>query len=315
MPETNETVIKQSSKNFFILHYNCRSLHSKVEEFHNICNKLNPSIVCITETWLDNSHGPQAYVSEGYAVIRQDRSSSFKQKYKKNNGGGVAIFHKKELKVRILKNIIEPEETLWIEVKSKPSFILGIVYRSEYTDLLHEKENGTLLEAQLNEMTTINNNIVVVGDFNCDTATTKPDKNTRTLEEVFDGLTMKQLIEKPTRFDPKTRKATTIDHVWADINQKLVKESGTIEGISDHTGIYATINTAKEKLEPEKIRYRCYKNYIPNNFNDNLEQALKDPDLTELIKMEKVDEATDKFVNIFSDTAELHAPMKEGIKN
>ena len=61
------------------------------------------------------------------------RSNSFKQKYKKNNGGGVAIFYKKELKVRKLTNIIEPEEVLWVEVKSKPSFILGIVYRSEYT--------------------------------------------------------------------------------------------------------------------------------------------------------------------------------------
>ena len=122
-------------------------------------------------------------------------------------------------------------------------------------DLLHEKENGTLLEAQLNEITTINNNIVVVGDFNCDTATKEPDRCTRRLIEVFDGLTMEQLIEKPTRIDPKTMKATTIDHVWTDTNLNLVKQSGTIEGISDHTGIYATINTAKEKPEPEKIRY------------------------------------------------------------
>ena len=103
----------------------------------------------------------------------------------------MAIFYKKELKIRKLANIIEPEETLWIEVKSKPSFILGTIYRSEYTDLLNEKENGTLLEKQLNEMTTINNNIVVIGDLNCDTEIEEKDKCTRTLLEVFDGLTMK----------------------------------------------------------------------------------------------------------------------------
>ena len=60
---------------------------------------------------------------------------------------------------------------------------------------------------------------------------------------------------------------------------------------------------------------RCYKNYIPKNFNEDLEQALKDPQLTELIQMEKVDEATERWVKIFSDTAERHAPMKEGTKN
>ena len=312
MPETNEDIRKQWVKDFLILHYNFRSLSSKLEEFHNICNELKPSIICITETWLDNSHGPEAYIPDGYCVIRHDRSNDFQQKYRRDNGGGVAIFHKKELKIRKLANIIEPEETLWIEVKSKPSFILGTIYRSEYTDLLNEKENGTLLEKQLNEMTTINNNIVVIGDLNCDTEIEEKDKCTRTLLEVFDGLTMKQLIEKPTRIDPKSKRATTIDHVWADTNLSLIKSFGTIDGVSDHTGIYAIINTSKEKAEPEKFRYRCYKNYNPEDFNKDLEHALTDPALLEQIEIENVDDATETFVRIFTNTAEKHAPMKEG---
>ena len=208
---------------------------------------------------------------------------------------------------------MEPEETIWVEINTKPSFILGVVYRAEYTELLQEKENGTLLEAQLNEMIAINNNVVVVGDFNCDTANIKKDKETKKLIQIFDELNMNQEISKPTRIDPKTMNVTTIDHVWSDPNLKIVKESGTMQGISDHTGTYAIINTDKEKKVPEKIRFRCYKNYSAEKFNEDLKIALKDSTLQELIEMESVNEATERWLNIFKNTAETHAPMKEAI--
>ena len=311
LPESNQSIHQKYGKEFLILHYNYRSVQNKEEEIHHICNYIKPTILCITETWLDKSHPPSAYVPQGYSILRCDRSDEFKQKYKKNNAGGVAILYKSELKIRKLKNITEPEESIWVEVKTQPSFILGLVYRAEYSELLQEKENGTLLETQLNELTTINNNILVMGDFNCDTANTKKDKTTSKLNEVFDEFNMKQEIKKPTRIDPKTMNATTIDHVWADPNLKIVKEAGTLEGVSDHTGTYTVLNTAKEKKIPEKIRFRCYKNYSSENFNEDLKIALEDSTLKKLIETEKVNEATERWVNIFKNTAEVHAPMKE----
>ena len=312
LPEENETIQNKHRNDFLILHYNCRSLQNKFLEIHNICNLLKPSILCLTETWLDPSHGPQAYLPTGYSIIRKDRSTEFKQKYMKNNGGGVAILIKNGLKFRKLKNHIEPEESIWIEVKAKAPFILGVVYRSEYCDLLIETENETPLEKQLNEMLQINRNLMIIGDLNCDTALKSEQKSTSKLLEVLEGLSLTQLINKPTRIDQKSRKWTTIDHIWTDEKQKLVKNSGTIEGISDHSGTYATINSTKEKLQPEKFQFRCYKNYNSKDFNTDLEEALRDPNLNQLIAEEKVNEATEKWVNIFVETAGKHAPIKEG---
>ena len=134
LPEENEIIQKSYHKEFLILHYNCRSLHNKELEVIEICEKLKPSILCLTETWLDQSHGPQAYVPNGYTIIRQDRSHAFKQKYKKVNGGGVAILIKQGVKFRKLKNATDPEESIWIEIKTKTSFIIGVVYKANYSN-------------------------------------------------------------------------------------------------------------------------------------------------------------------------------------
>ena len=184
MPKTNEVLQEITKRKFLILHYNCRSYLSKIEELHNICYNLQPTILCLTETWLDSSTGPQAFIPKGYNILRLDRSEEFKQKYGKTNGGGIAVLYKKEVKVRKIINSTSLEETLWIEVKAKPRFTLGIVYRAEYTNLLTDKGNGTILEEQLNEVASIKLEVVVIGDFNCNTEAQATHTNTNTLEET-----------------------------------------------------------------------------------------------------------------------------------
>lgn len=315
LPIANSELSQNVTKDFLILHYNCRSIRNKSEEIHNICYKLQPSILCLTETWLDATSQPTAYVPEGYKIIRQDRQDQFKQKYGKTDGGGIAVIYKDDIKVKPLNIKIDTEETLWVEVKSNPNLIIGTIYRSSYTDLLTENEKGTILESQVTEALYKNRNMIVVGDFNCDTEEEDQDKNTKVLNEVFDSLSMKQLITKPTRIDTRTNKATTIDHVWTDPEINLVREAGTIEGISDHIGIYVKANTAKEKHKPEKSRFRSYRNYQPSRFNEDLKEAIACAELKELIEQEKANEATELWVKIFVETAEKHAPIMEVVKS
>ena len=311
MPTANSDFLQDLAKDFLILHYNCRSMVNKVVEILHILMKLQPSILCLTETWLDSTSPLTAYVPEGYKIIRRDRSDQYKQKYGKNNGGGIAIIYKENIPVKELNIESDTDETLWVQVKAKTNFILGTIYRASYTDLLNEKENGSTLEAQLTEASYKNNNLIVVGDFNCDTEAEDQDKNTKMLNEIFTCQSMEQLISKPTRINLDSKKATTIDHVWTDPMKKLIRESGTIEGISDHIGVYIKANTTKLKTKPEISRFRSYKNYQPGNFNEDLKKALSCPNLKSLITNEKVDEATELWVKIFVATAEKHAPIKE----
>ena len=74
-----------------ILHFNARSMIDKEDEIQEIAKKIKPDAIFITETWLDESCPKGTSVPQNYSIIRKDRSLDFKQKYGKNNGGGVAV--------------------------------------------------------------------------------------------------------------------------------------------------------------------------------------------------------------------------------
>ena len=111
----------------------------------------------------------------GYKFIRKDRSEQYKQKYGKTNGGGILVIYKEHLTVRKIDIDIATEETLWVEVKAKTSFILGTVYRANYTNLLSEEENGSELEEQLSKATSKSSRLIVTGDLNCNIPSKKPE--------------------------------------------------------------------------------------------------------------------------------------------
>ena len=201
------------------------------------------------------------------------------------------------------------EETLWVEVKTKTSFILGTIYRANYTNLLSEDENGTELETQLTKAISKSTRTILLGDLNCDTSSEIADKSTQTLKDVCESHSMNQLITKPTRIDLETNKSTTIDHIWANSEDKLIKECGTIEGISDHVGLYVQTNITKPKPEESEIRYRNYKNYCEEKFNDELKEAIEKSSLNSLIEADLIDEATELWIKIFKKTANKHAPL------
>ena len=307
--------LEVANDDFLILHYNCRSVLNKTEELFRICLKLKPKIICLTETWLDNSTSQTAGIPDGYKLLRCDRSDAFKQKYGKTSGGGTAILYSDEIKVRKLNLNMEDQETQWVEVKANQIFTLGVVYRAEYTDLLAEKEDGIPLEKQLYEASIRSKRIIVTGDFNCDVSAEVKDDATDRLEQMFERFSMKQLITKPTRISQKNT-VTTIDHIWADTTACSIKETGTIEeiGKSDHTGLYLKLNLTTEKPEPESIRYRNYRNYNAEAFNDELKKEFLNSDLESLIDNGELDKAMDSWTKTFKETAQKHAPMIEKIK-
>ena len=133
LPDKYEIVMKTKNE-LLIIHLNCRSLVRKEEELQNILELLDPDIICLSETWFDLSVPINSHIPEGYNIIRKDRTENFQQKYKKKNGGGVAILYKSKLNVNI-KNPLndDTEDILWAEVKMKKSFLLGVPYRPDHS--------------------------------------------------------------------------------------------------------------------------------------------------------------------------------------
>ena len=121
MPETLQNIkTKNTLKELLIIHLNCRSVVNKTEELEDICKTIEPDIICLTETWLDESVPSPLCTPSGYKIIRKDRSEVYKQKYGRNKGGGIAVCYKEHLKVERRDYLTEDcEEILWVQVKTK----------------------------------------------------------------------------------------------------------------------------------------------------------------------------------------------------
>ena len=303
--------VQKSKKELLIVQMNCRSINNKNEELENIIQSLDPDILCLTETWMDDSVPLQANTPDGYCMIRKDRAASFKQKYGRNKGGGVAILHKKHIKVETKPYLTEQtEEVLWVHVKVKESFMLGVIYRAEYTDLLNEDHEETKIEENIRKACEISNNLIVTGDFNIDMLD-QSNKNTQILDNIYGSYGLSQYVNKATRIDKNTFKPTIIDHVWSTAESQLIKSSGTFIGISDHLGIYTKLN--RSKPAPPKITtcYRDYRNYNAEALRTQLQTNLEDSHIYTNLDNKDVNSATDTLINVIQTTVDLHAPLVE----
>ena len=93
LPELPEKVNSHNS-GVVILHINCRSLINKETELLAIILETNADIICLTETWYDESVPEGFNVPEGYSIIRKDRSPEFLAKYNKKKGEGLLFYTK-----------------------------------------------------------------------------------------------------------------------------------------------------------------------------------------------------------------------------
>ena len=298
------------SKYPLLLSINCRSILNKVDELKDICYNLNPMIVCLTITWMDHTVPHSFIVPEGYSIIRKDRTENFKQRYGKANGGGIAVLHKNNVKVKVKDIADKDDETLWLEITTKKKILIGLVYRATYTDLLTEIDGNTKLNNLLETANVISNNVILLGDMNCDTSSVQQDKATKTLIDTCSAYQMTQEISKPTRITDNTK--STIDHIWTDVNQQLIKESGTFVGISDHLGTYAMLNLSLNNDQQRKLKFkRNWRNYTEREFTETLSTNLDEANVTDLISQKDLNGSMDALTNAIQKSMNQHAPLKE----
>ena len=301
--------IKPNKNHIIILHLNCRNLANKGEELYTIIINSDADIICLTETWYDESHPLSMNVPEGYYIHRKDRSEDFNEKYKKSKGGGVAIMYKKHLKL-VIKEKLTPkvEEILWVQVRAKTSFLLGVLYRPEYSDMLtNDKES---LEENILNAIAISKNTILTGDFNADLL--DPNKvATKQLKNILKSNGFIQHIKKPTRINHLSFRKSLLDHFWTCNETIQVEKCGTFYGISDHLGIYMNLKIKKEKEPPIKIKFRDYKKFDAETFKKEVSETLKNSNFNTLMFEKNVNAATELIVQTLNDIADKHAPFVE----
>lgn len=311
VPLTIEEVKEGKSQgDYLIIHMNCRSVNHKEEEILTILEELKPDILCLSETWMDDSNPKQTFENQDYRILRKDRSEEFKQQYGKCNGGGVAVIHKRNQKIKVVKNLTEEkEEVIWLQVETSNPFLLGVIYRASYTNMLEEVKGQTRLGEMLEKASLITRNVITIGDFNCDTSSKDKNDETRRLEDIHELHNLKQQITAPTRIKENTK--TTIDHIWTNTTNKLVKGSGTMTGISDHLAIYAKLDTKRIEQKRHPIKFRSYKNYDAEKLKADVKESIGNSDIESKISKGKLNEALEELTSILVMGADKHAPMKE----
>ena len=310
MPKSFE-FFKAKTCDLLIIHPNCRSVIYKEEELAKILIETGADIICLTETWFDQSVPMEANIPSGYKIIRKDRTDEFRKKYgktKDGKGGGVAVMYKKNLNVLIRNDLNDPiEDFLWVQVRSSISFLLGVLYRPDYSNFF--KDNSKF-EDHLQKVLEKSKNVIITGDFNIDLFQDNC-KNTKNLNNLLHTYGFRQHIQNPTRICPVTFRKSLLDHFWSLNEQIKIKEAGTFMGVSDHFGTYLHLNIRKPKNQKRKIKFRSFKKYDPNKFNLDLQLSLDASDLNFHIKNKDVNQATNLLIKTIAKVANIHAPLVE----
>ena len=120
---------KQATEKLFtkcglkVMHINIHYLFPKFDEIKILLGQ-NPDIdiLCLCETFLNDSFSDSEFQLQGYQLFRKDR---------KTNGGGIAMYIKDSLTC-LQRHELESDnvESVWLEIQQskQKSFILGYVY-------------------------------------------------------------------------------------------------------------------------------------------------------------------------------------------
>ena len=120
---SQENWFKKKSLN--VMYINIHYLYSKLDELKILLSKqTNIDVLCIFETFLNDTFSDSEIQLENYQLFREKR---------KKNGGGLVIYVKECLQCSLRDDLqTEGIEALWVEIKQEAlkAFLLGYTYRS-----------------------------------------------------------------------------------------------------------------------------------------------------------------------------------------
>ena len=141
-----------------VLLINARSLKKHSEKLEAVVYSLEspPSIVAVTETWLDKEDDEKLYKLSGYSVVSKPRPT---------RGGGILFQSLKEVKIiKVLDCSID--ESLMLELKIRGNKVIFLViYNPPRNNNLEFIEK---LDEVLESLQYLNCEVIVCGDINID---------------------------------------------------------------------------------------------------------------------------------------------------
>ena len=143
------------------------------------------------------------------------------------------------------------------------------------------------------------------GVFNADLLKSNSDTNIKDFMNLTYSLGCITLITHPTRIT--TTSSTLLDHVYTNNALGEHKSFILVEDVSDHLPVMVCSNLSLPKSEKSTVTLiRDTKNFDVEKFLDKLTEGME---LLGDIKEECIDNYSEKFIDIFHKTLNIHAPL------
>lgn len=294
--------ISQFPRGLSVFHINAQSIKRHHSEIVHVLSEASAHVLLISETWLKSNASSDIISIPKYKLLRNDRNI-IKVNFKEKSGGGVAMFVRDDIICKIIKTSTTNSpslEYMFVDMMIGTKHLLvGVVYWPPNTGTLLE------LEESLSELTDKYQDIIIMGDFNCDLRN-PVTKSATNFIHTFNSYNLQILKLNPTHSSSKTE--SWIDHlIVSDISKVLLYGQFPVPGISNHDLLFVVYSVKCTKYKNKTIHYRDYKNLDLAAFQVDSERA----PWHEVYQQYSLDSKVNVFNGIITDilTSTLHGKL------
>ena len=286
-----------------LVHWNCRSLYSKLEEVEIMLRDGDMEMFFISETWLTSAVSDSLLDVDGYNMLRLDRDTCLG----KNRGGGLLAYTKEDIKAKLLPELCVSRlcaEVMAVQLSldyTKPIYIL-CAYRPPHQSVVDFLE---VMDSIVDSLyVKANFELNIIGDTNINTL--KRNADTKRYHEFMRRHGLSNMIKLPTCYSATALGASLVDHYLTN-DEHLYSQSGVCPiSLSDHYMIFSARKKFKVKTDKIHLKVRKYKGMDSIAFINDLKNDNWDPCLASL----NPSVSWDLFIDIFTRVLDKHAPWR-----
>ena len=252
---------------------NARSIINKSALIHDMINETRLDLIAVTETWVYED-SPDVHKREaaapGYSIVHAHRDLSA-QGGKKQHGGGLALIHRDDIRVKVLPRTLASPTTFELLLVKIMNCSLGltiaIIYRppnssSKPADFVNELSD-------LIDNGAIGSRFIICGDLNCPGPSGSKGVIGKELGELIDGYSLKQHVKEPTH-----KSGNILDHILTPDGLPSIKDVIVEDvGLSDHSLISCKVAVDIKRQPIVKASFRNWKKLDLDVFRERIKSS------------------------------------------
>lgn len=275
---------------------NTCSIFPKMPYIKKLISETNIHIICVSETWLNNTHTDAMVGLYGFNLVRHDRSRT-----DKGRGGGVAIYIRSDLSFTVKHTSAAGEmlEYVFAEVATaEKSFLVGCAYNPPDSP----SNFGTLGNILSNALY---DDIIVAGDLNLNMM--MENRYTLGFSELLCQSGSVVINNLPTHFKPNCA-PSCLDLFISNTPDKVVMiDQLDAPGLSHHDVIVLSYNLLMKPVPCDRKYYRNYKRIC----EQSLVEELYTLPWQSIYYLTEPDEQLEQFNSLVLYLFEKHVPLCE----